>query len=109
MARRFNGIEADPEGAYVLFTDYERLTARIKELESALTPFADAFGYKTSTPKQLVKDGHFKAAAKLLLKRKRCMAGVQGHFDVFERQCSRKVSPPGPFCWQHSTRRKHGR
>ncbi len=35
------------------------------------------------------------------VKRTRCMAGVQGPHDVYERKCSRKVKPPGPFCWQH--------
>ncbi len=30
LVKRFNGIEADPDGVYVMFEDYERLTTELE-------------------------------------------------------------------------------
>ena len=33
MVKRYNGIEADPDGVYVMFEDYERLTAEVSRMD----------------------------------------------------------------------------
>lgn len=34
MVERYNGVEVDPEGVYVMFEDFERLTAEVSALRA---------------------------------------------------------------------------
>lgn len=36
MVERYNGIERDPEGVYVMFEDFERLTTENRELRRVM-------------------------------------------------------------------------
>lgn len=51
MVERYNGIEADPEGVYVMFEDYERLTAEVTSLRGLVRAVAS----ETSIPMEEIE------------------------------------------------------